>query len=335
MFFFEKKNQKTFATLGARWGDHPRLRSKVFCFFFSKKKCFLLVLLATHAAAQPLGPPAKTKYLTFDPRSQNLYIAHGTEVTVFNTQSATITGHIPGLNGAKSVAIAPNGHGYATSSKTATVTVFDTRSLKTLATLKAGDDTNAIIYDPATSRIFAMNDDADSITVIQNDKAIATINLPGGEGLESAAADGEGHIYVVHSARQDLLRIDARSNAVDGTIALPDCPKPQGLALNTADHRAYLSCAHSLAVIDTQTGHTVTTLPIGPASQTVIYDAVRHRIYTPNADGTLSVIAVAGPNTYRTLPAIPTPPAARTAAENPATGQIYLVSNASLFTISP
>jgi hypothetical protein len=39
MFFFEKKNQKTFALA-------PRLpavsaRAKVFCFFFSKKKAFL------------------------------------------------------------------------------------------------------------------------------------------------------------------------------------------------------------------------------------------------------------------------------------------------------
>ena len=41
MFFFEKKNQKTFAfwgTLGAR----ARQQTKVFCFFFSKKKAFLI-----------------------------------------------------------------------------------------------------------------------------------------------------------------------------------------------------------------------------------------------------------------------------------------------------
>jgi hypothetical protein len=34
MFFFEKKNQKTFTYSG------PRQRVKVFCFFFSKKKTF-------------------------------------------------------------------------------------------------------------------------------------------------------------------------------------------------------------------------------------------------------------------------------------------------------
>ncbi len=47
MFFFEKKNQKTFASLEARQGARaagaktPPKPKKVFWFFFSKKNCFL------------------------------------------------------------------------------------------------------------------------------------------------------------------------------------------------------------------------------------------------------------------------------------------------------
>jgi len=40
MFFFEKKNQKTFASLSRTSYQHPS-ELKVFCFFFSKKKAFL------------------------------------------------------------------------------------------------------------------------------------------------------------------------------------------------------------------------------------------------------------------------------------------------------
>jgi len=41
-FFFEKKNQKTFAILGARWIGRATQWIKVFWFFFSKKNfsCF-------------------------------------------------------------------------------------------------------------------------------------------------------------------------------------------------------------------------------------------------------------------------------------------------------
>jgi hypothetical protein len=41
MFFFEKKNQKTFAFLRARCDWRGPQEIKVFCFFFSKKKSFL------------------------------------------------------------------------------------------------------------------------------------------------------------------------------------------------------------------------------------------------------------------------------------------------------
>jgi len=41
MFFFEKKNQKTFASLSRTYPQRKPKDIKVFCFFFSKKKTFL------------------------------------------------------------------------------------------------------------------------------------------------------------------------------------------------------------------------------------------------------------------------------------------------------
>jgi hypothetical protein len=41
-FFFEKKNQKTFTSLGSLYPERPKPKgAKVFCFFFSKKKTLL------------------------------------------------------------------------------------------------------------------------------------------------------------------------------------------------------------------------------------------------------------------------------------------------------
>jgi hypothetical protein len=42
-FFFEKKNQKTFTPLRSLRPERPQpSHVRVFCFFFSKKKAFLL-----------------------------------------------------------------------------------------------------------------------------------------------------------------------------------------------------------------------------------------------------------------------------------------------------
>jgi len=52
MFFFEKKNQKTFVFIGYT-GAYTRQKSKVFCFFFSKKKCFLLYPVGKQLTVAP------------------------------------------------------------------------------------------------------------------------------------------------------------------------------------------------------------------------------------------------------------------------------------------
>jgi hypothetical protein len=44
MFFFEKKNQKTFVRCRGPVPQGAPEKAKVFCFFFSKKKTFLLSL---------------------------------------------------------------------------------------------------------------------------------------------------------------------------------------------------------------------------------------------------------------------------------------------------
>jgi hypothetical protein len=47
VFFFEKKNQKTFVPSDARGCNITSDRAKVFCFFFSKKKPLLPFISAT------------------------------------------------------------------------------------------------------------------------------------------------------------------------------------------------------------------------------------------------------------------------------------------------
>ena len=46
------------------------------------------------------------------------------------------------------------GKGFADSSNTKTVIVFDLKTLKPLATLAAGEDADAILYDSETKRVF-------------------------------------------------------------------------------------------------------------------------------------------------------------------------------------
>jgi YVTN family beta-propeller protein len=281
------------------------------------------------AQTLPLGAPDNWKYLAFDPASQEMFVAHGNEITVVDTATLRIIGHVPGLAGAHGVAIVPGGHGYAASGKNATVTVFDPKTFRPIAVLQAGADANSVTYDPASHHVFVANDDAGTITVIDaaTGTLVASIALPGGEGLAAAASDGAGHLFVNHGAQGNLVRIDTRRSAVDATWPLPGCSDPEGLALDSALQRLFISCDNNrLVVLDDRNGKLVEAMPIGPASDTVLYDVRRARIYTANADGTLSVIKVAGADSYTVGAAIVTAKGARTAALDPATGIVYLVA---------
>ena len=276
-----------------------------------------------------LGGSGHWKYLTFDPATQDLFIAHGDEITVVDTAAMRIRGHVSGVSGAHGVALAPGGHGYASSSTAASLSVFDPATLQVSRVLKAGEDANSVTYDPFSKRVFVANDDSGSMTVVDTakDAVIATIALPGGEGLQSAVADGSGHLFVNHSARNEIIRIDTRAAAADAAWPLTGCTGPQGLAADNAAQRLFVSCANGrLLVMDQQDGRVTATLPIGPDSGTVLFDERRHRLYTPNADGTLSVIRQSDPDVYTLEPVIETALGARTAALNPRTGVIYLVT---------
>jgi len=274
-----------------------------------------------------LGAPEKFQYVLFDAAGQKVFVAHGSEVTVVDAGDLSVIGHVTGLSAAHGIALVPGGHGYADSGRSASVTVFDRNSFHVLATLKADIDAYAVIYDPASRHVFVMNDDAGNITVIDpaQDKVIDTLSV--GPGLESAEADGQGHLFIAHSEARQVLRIDTHRDVADASWAVADCGEPHGLALDTAQHRVFVSCPQGqLVVLDSETGRGVAAMPIGSGGDCLLFDARRHRIYSPNAVGTLSVIDEITPGKFVARPDLPTRPGARTGALDPATGRLFLVT---------
>jgi len=274
-----------------------------------------------------LGGTEKFQYVLFDGAGHRVFVAHGSEVTVVDAGALKVIGHVTGLSGAHGIALVPGGHGYADSGRAQTVSVFDASTYKVLHTLKADDDAYAVVYDPASRHVFVMNDDAGNSTVIDpaQDKVIDKIALE--PGFEQAEADGQGHIYIAHSEAGQVLRIDTLRRKADAAWPVPGCGKPHGLALDMASNRVFVSCpSGQLRVLDSQTGRSVGSLAIGRGGDCLLFDAARARIYSPNADGTLSVIDVAGPDRFVAEPAVPTKPGARTGALDPATGRLFLVT---------
>jgi hypothetical protein len=111
-----------------------------------------------------------------------------------------------------------------------------------------------------------------------------------------------------------------------GSIALPGCEGPTGLASINQGSRLIAACANQLAlVVDTVSGKVVSRLSIGLGPDAVLVDELRHRAFIPcGGSGTLVEIAIDDPKQIRVVGTITTQIGARTGAVDPRDGRIYL-----------
>jgi YVTN family beta-propeller protein len=276
-----------------------------------------------------IGAPDRWDLLTFDAESGRVYIAHGDRVTVVDGQSGELIGNIEGFaGGTHGVAIIPgSGRGYTDEGKTGTAGSFDLKTLKALKTIKADDDADAIAFDPASGHLFVIDGDPGKITVIdtKTDTVIATVD--GGGKLEIGAADGRGKLYINGEEKQEILRVDTRTNTIDTRWAMPSCKSPHGLAIDAKTRRLFSSCENNvMVVIDADSGKQIAELPIGSRSDGAAFDPGTKRAFSSNGDGTLTVIGEKSPDSFVSLGSVPTMRGARTMTLDPKSGRLYLVA---------
>jgi YVTN family beta-propeller protein len=285
--------------------------------------------LYTVTKVVPIGAPDRWDLLTFDTDSRRVYIAHGDRVTIVDGQSGTLIGNVEGYSGGThGVVIVPgSGRGYTDDGRAGVAGSFDLMTLKPIASIKAESDADAVIFDPASGHVFIVNSDPGTITVIDpwTDTAIATID--GGGKLEIGAADGTGKIYINGEAKQEVVRVDTRTNRIDARWPVPSCISPHGLAIDAKSRRIFSSCENRvMVVIDADNGKLIASLPIGAHTDGAAFDPSTRRAFSSNGDGTLTVISEKRPNSFVSLGSVPTMPGARTMTIDPKTGRLYLVA---------
>jgi DNA-binding beta-propeller fold protein YncE len=94
--------------------------------------------------------------------------------------------------------------------------------------------------------------------------------------------------------------------------------------------RLFAACNNlTMKVLNASTGEFITSLPIGYGVEAIGYDPDRGLIYTANgaAMGSLTVIRQDVTDTYAVIQTLPTRERASTLAVNPATGDVYLVTD--------
>jgi DNA-binding beta-propeller fold protein YncE len=205
--------------------------------------------------------------------------------------------------------------------------MFDLKTFKALGRIPAAEDADAIVYDPASNRVFTLNGDAHSSTVIDAKAGSLVTNIPLGGKPEYGAVTGDGIVYANLTDTSEVVEIDARKATVTRRWSTAPCKQPVAMAIDTSHHRLFSGCRSGvMAVSDYHAGKVVATLPIGTGTDGAGYDAASGDAFASNADGTLTVIHQDSPDQYHVVENIQTPPASRNMGLDPTTHRVFVVS---------
>jgi DNA-binding beta-propeller fold protein YncE len=218
-------------------------------------------------------------------------------------------------------------HGFATSGTDSTVTMFDLGTLAVLKRTIAAVDDDAVLYDPVSRRVFTMNGDAGSASVMDptSGQRVGSIDLGGKP--EFGVSDHAGKLYINIEDKGEVVEVDPVAMKVTRRWSIASPLGSSHGAIDVAHRRLFSVCGNKvLAVSDAASGKLVTTLPIGAGVDGAGYDPSTGNVFASNGEGTLTVVHQETPDRYRVVQTVSTMPGARTMAVDPKSHRVYTVS---------
>ena len=269
-----------------------------------RKSILMLFLIAAPAVGAQtyivthtynVGGEGGWDYVIPDPPNHRVFIARQNRVAVVDMNTGQLIAEIPGIKGAHGVALVSEiGRGFATSGSDSSILMFDSKSYKGLLKIHAGDDADAIIYDPSSKHVFSFNGDANTSTVVDPRRGTVIANIPLGGKPEYGQSARDGMVYVNLEDSSQIAEIDTKTNVVTRRWSLAPCKSPASLAIDIRRQRLFSGCHNGvMAISDYKSGTVVATVPIGQGVDGAGWDPVRRDAHADDLRG-LAAVAQAG-----------------------------------------
>jgi DNA-binding beta-propeller fold protein YncE len=277
-----------------------------------------------------LPGPTGWDYVFVDASARRVYISHATQVEVLDADTFEPVGAIPNTPGVHGITVATEfARGFITAGKADSVIIFDLKTLKPLSEVKVGKKPDAILYDPATKHVYAMNGDGDSASVINaaDGKLIGTVALGGNP--EFAVSDGNGNVYINLEDKAETVHVDANALKVLHSWPLAPGKTATALALDPATRRLFAGCrgGQLMIVLDADTGKIIATAPIGERVDAAAFDPERKLVFMSNGGGTISVYRGDGKDNYTLVETITTKAGSKTMGLDTKTHNLFVPAN--------
>jgi YVTN family beta-propeller protein len=266
-------------------------------------------------------------YIYVDSAARRVYVSHGTEVKVLDADNGSLIGNIAGLKLDHGIAVAHEfNRGFITDGLQGKVIVFDLKTLKTIGEINAAPDADCVIYDPASKRVFAMEGDSHSATVIdpQTDTVEKTIALGGSP--EFAVADGKGTIFNNLEDKNEVISIDSHTFDIKSRWPVAPAGGPTALAIDPDHRRLFVAGRRPpmLVVLDADTGKVIQSFPISAGVDAAAYERGTGMIFVSTFVGVIHVFHEDSPDKFSALETVNTELGAKTMGLDTKTHHLFV-----------
>lgn len=274
-------------------------------------------LVLTEAVPMP-GIQGRFDHFGFDGKNRLIVAALGNNTVEIVDISARLRSQsIPGIPNPQGVVYAPESKKLFAASSKGKLYIYDGATLDLVKSIDFHGDVDNLRYDAANQRVYVGfgEDETGAIGAVDaatNERLPEEYKL--GAHPESFQLETSGpNIYVNLPDLKQVAVINRKTRAIIRWAMTLEHNFP--MALDETDHRLFVVTHEParLAVLDTNTGKTITTLPCVQDADDAYYDSGRKRIYVPGGEGFISVFEQIDADHYKLLAKVPSALGARTA----------------------
>jgi DNA-binding beta-propeller fold protein YncE len=278
----------------------------------------------------PVAPATRQyfDYLYVDADARRVYVTQGTEVDVLNADDFSLVGKITGfkLNHAV-VVIKELGKGFVTDGEARKVVSFDPSTLKITGEVVTGqEDTDALVYDPASKYLFSINGNSGNASVIDPVKMTIVKMIDLGGAAEFGVVDGKGLLFDNNEAKNDIVVIDTRTLEIKSRWPTAPAGTVTALAADLKNNRLFSAGRKPQFAImmDATNGKVLQSFPISAGVDAGVFEPDTGLVFFSTREGVVHIYHEDSPDKLSEVQALKTEYGAKTMAIDPKTHNLFV-----------
>ena len=266
-------------------------------------------------------------HLGFDAARQRLFVAAlgNDTVEVIDTAKNAHLRSLRGFHEPQGVAVLPDLNAIAVANgDTGTLQLIDALTLEVRAPIAIGGDADNVRYDPAAKRLFVAYQGGIAIVDPSARSVAQRIRIDGHP--ESFQLETQStRLFANLPGASQIVVADRKNAAAAAHRPTGACQANYPMGLDESTHRLLIGCRRpaSLALLDTDTGKALGSIPIVGDTDDLFYDAARRRVYVIGGEGFIDVVQRDGDN-LRRIARVPTRDGARTGTWDAQGGRLFV-----------